>query len=61
MINRPCNARIPPTAFERGSFIRVHFADLDGDGRPEIVAANKGDQNAGVDGVYWINCITSFW
>lgn len=28
----------------RGSFIRVFFADLDKDGRPEAVAANKGEQ-----------------
>ncbi len=26
----------------RGSFIRVHAADLDGDGYPELIAANKG-------------------
>ncbi len=42
---------IPPIASGRGSFIRVFFADLDNDGRPEVVAANKGDQNAGVDGL----------
>ncbi len=41
---------IPAIASGRGSFIRVYFADLDGDGRPEVVAANKGDQTAGVDG-----------
>lgn len=41
---------IPPIASNRGSFIRVFFADFDNDGRPEIVAANKGDQNAGADG-----------
>lgn len=41
---------IPPIASGRGSFIRVFFADLDNDGRPEVVSANKGDQNAGVDG-----------
>ncbi len=41
---------IPPIASDRGSFIRVFFADFDGDGRPEVVAANKGDQNAGIDG-----------
>jgi hypothetical protein len=35
---------IPQVAQGRGSFIRVFFADLDEDGRPEVVAANKGDQ-----------------
>ncbi len=29
----------------RGSYIRAFLADFDGDGRPEIVAANKGEQN----------------
>jgi len=41
---------IPPIASDRGSFIRVFFADFDDDGRPEVVAANKGGQNAGADG-----------
>ena len=36
---------IPPITTNRGSFIRVFFADFDGDGRPEVVAANKGDQD----------------
>ena len=36
---------IPPVANDRGSFIRTFFADFDGDGRPEVVAANKGAQN----------------
>ncbi|MBI2149685.1 MAG: VCBS repeat-containing protein [Acidobacteria bacterium] len=35
---------IPPVAMNRGSFIRVFLSDLDGDGRPEIVAPNKGAQ-----------------
>ena len=35
---------IPDAANNRGSFIRVFFADLDGDGRPEVVAPNKGTQ-----------------
>ena len=30
----------------RGSFIRVFFSDLDGDGRVEVVTANKGGENA---------------
>ena len=33
---------IPEVTRGRGSFIRVFFADLDGDGRLEVVAANKG-------------------
>ncbi len=48
--DRPWERVIPPITTGRGSYIRVFFADLDDDGRPEIVAANKGDQNAGVDG-----------
>ena len=36
--------RIPTVASGRGSFIRVFLADFDSDGRPEVVAANKGDQ-----------------
>ena len=29
----------------RGSYIRTFLADFDGDGRPEVAAANKGEQN----------------
>ena len=36
---------IPPVTTDRGSYIRAFFADFDGDGRPEVVAANKGAQN----------------
>ena len=36
---------IPPITVDRGSFIRVWTADFDGDGRPEVVAPNKGAQN----------------
>jgi hypothetical protein len=36
---------IPTATQERGSFIRVFMGDLNGDGRPEIVTANKGAQN----------------
>lgn len=35
---------IPRGTQFRGSWIRVFFADYDGDGRPEVSAANKGDQ-----------------
>lgn len=35
---------IPTIATGRGSFIRVFLADFDEDGRPEVVAANKGEQ-----------------
>ncbi len=34
-----------PMTRNRGSYIRVFLADLDGDGRPEAVAPNKGTQN----------------
>jgi hypothetical protein len=37
--------RILPMTRNRGSFIRVFFADFDGDAVPEAVAANKGAQN----------------
>ncbi len=33
---------------DRGSFIRAFLADFDGDGRPEIAAANKGGQNPAI-------------
>ena len=35
---------IPENTRNRGSFIRVFFADFDNDGRLEVVAANKGEQ-----------------
>ena len=35
---------IPDAANDRGSFIRVFFADFDADGKPEVVAPNKGSQ-----------------
>ncbi|MBI1353509.1 MAG: VCBS repeat-containing protein [Acidobacteria bacterium] len=35
---------IPRKTQMRGSWIRVFFADYDGDGRPEVSAPNKGDQ-----------------
>ena len=39
---------IIPITTNRGSYIRVFAADLDGDGHPEVVAANKGEQNPDV-------------
>lgn len=36
---------IPPATLDRGSFIRVFLADLNGDSRLEIVTPNKGAQN----------------
>ena len=33
---------IPEITLNRGSFIRVFFADFDGDDKVEVVAANKG-------------------
>ena len=46
----PWQRIIPPIVAGRGSFIRVFLADFDRDGRPEIVAANKGAQSPGLDG-----------
>jgi hypothetical protein len=40
---------IPAITTDRGSYIRVFFADFDGDGRPEVVAPNKGAQNPALD------------
>ncbi len=42
---------IPDVANNRGSYIRVFFVDLDGDGKPEVTAPNKGDQHPGEGGV----------
>ena len=36
---------IPSVASNRGSYIRVFFADFNADGRPEVVAPNKGSQS----------------
>ncbi len=38
---------IPTVTQNRGSYIRAFLADFDGDGRPEVSAANKGAQNPG--------------
>lgn len=40
---------IPPITTGRGSYIRVFFADFDGDGKPEVIAPNKGAQNPTLD------------
>ena len=40
-----------PATVGRGSYIRVAAGDLDGDGRPEVAAANKGAQNPELDGL----------
>jgi hypothetical protein len=36
---------IPEVTNKRGSYIRAFFADLNGDGRPEVVSPNKGAQS----------------
>ena len=45
----PWRTVIPPITQNRGSYIRVFLADLDGDRDLEIVAANKGEQNPALD------------
>lgn len=39
---------IPPVTLDRGSFIRVFFADLNDDGQLEVISPNKGSQNPDV-------------
>lgn len=39
---------IPKITANRGSFIRVFFADFNGDGKPEVTAPNKGKQLPGL-------------
>ena len=46
--SEPWPRLILPMTKERGSFIRVFLADLDGDSKPEAIAANKGAQRPGV-------------
>ena len=41
---QPWPRLILPMTKDRGSYIRVFFADLDGDGVPEVTAPNKGSQ-----------------
>lgn len=38
---------ILPMTLDKGSYIRAFMADFDGDGRPELSAANKGAQTPG--------------
>lgn len=40
---------ILPMTRNNGSYLRVFFADLNGDGRPEVLTANKGAQRPGPD------------
>jgi len=47
--NTPWPRLILPMTKDHGSYIRVFFADLDGDGRPEASAPNKGAQRPGPD------------
>lgn len=42
----PWKGIIPDIAAARGSFIRIYFADLDGDGKLEVLAVNKGTDPA---------------
>lgn len=44
---QPWSRLILPMTRGRGSYIRVFLADLDGDGRPEVIAPNKGAQIPG--------------
>jgi hypothetical protein len=41
---------IPEMTRGRGAWIKAYFADLDGDGRDEVVAANKGAADGGTGG-----------
>ena len=40
---------IPKITLNRGSFIRVFFSDFNNDGKPEVVAANKGEENPDIN------------
>ena len=40
---------IPEVTLNRGSFIRVFFADFNNDGKVEVVAANKGGENPDIE------------
>ncbi len=45
--SEPWHRLILPMTQGRGSYIRVFMADFDGDGIPEVTAANKGTQRPG--------------
>ncbi len=46
--SEPWPQLILPMTKDRGSYIRVFLADLNGDARPEAIAANKGAQRPGI-------------
>lgn len=41
---------VPEITRDRGAWIKAYFADFDGDGRDEVVAANKGSLDGGTEG-----------
>ena len=45
---KPWQQLILPMTKDRGSYLRVFLADLNGDNRPEAIAANKGAQRPGI-------------
>ena len=51
---------IPTLSKNRGSYIRAFLADFDGDGRPEVVAANKGEQSPDVATTAELNNISLY-
>ncbi len=53
--SRPWPRAVLPITENRGSYIRVFLADLDGDSRPEAAAANKGEQNPSLDSTHRSN------
>jgi len=46
--SEPWPQLILPMTKDRGSYIRVFLSDLNGDARPEAIAANKGAQRPGI-------------
>ncbi|MEQ9317160.1 MAG: VCBS repeat-containing protein, partial [Henriciella sp.] len=39
---KPWSSLVPPVTMERGSWLRTFIADVDGDGRMDVLGANKG-------------------